>query len=131
MAAVSPIAAAAEQAATQPHTTAFTRGAAFVSSARAAAADGLTWSEFGELLVSLLRLMIGAYDGVTGMDGVAKKLAVTATAAQLFDALADKCVPVVAWPVWLLIRTPVRMIVLALAGGAVEALLPLTRRSAA
>lgn len=107
------------------------RGEAFIALAREQARDGLNWGEFGRLLVELLRLMVAALDAVTGMDGPAKKATAIAAAASLFDLLADRCVPLVAWPAWLLIRSPVRMIVLALAGGAVEAILPMTRSAAA
>lgn len=103
------------------------RGEAFLASAKEQARDGLTWGEFGRLLVELLRLMVATLDAVGGLDGAAKKATAVAAAASLFDLLADRCVPLVAYPVWLLIRSPVRIIVLALAGGAVEALLPLTR----
>lgn len=103
------------------------RAAAFLEKAKAAAADGLTWREFGELLVSLLRTLVAAYDQVVGMDGAAKKALVLEAAGQLFDLLADRCVPLIVWPVWGLVRTPVRALVLALASGAVEAILPLVR----
>ncbi|MBU6221769.1 MAG: hypothetical protein KGR24_03380 [Planctomycetes bacterium] len=108
-------------------TAVISRAQAFLALAREQARDGLTWGEFGRLLVELLRLTVAGLDAVTGMTGPAKKAAAVGLAATLFDSLADRCVPLVAYPVWLLIRTPVRMIVLALAGGAVEALLPLTR----
>jgi hypothetical protein len=47
--------------------------------------------------------------------------------ASLFDALADKAVPVSAWPLWMLARPAVRSLVIALASGAVEQILPLVR----
>jgi hypothetical protein len=40
---------------------------------------------------------------------------------------ADNCIPLVLWPVWGLARGPVRLLVLALASGAIEQLLPLVR----
>lgn len=103
------------------------RGEAFLALAREQARDGLTWQEFGRLLVELLRLMVVTLDAVSGMDGAAKKATAIAAAASLFDLVADKCVPVVAYPLWLVSRPVIRTLVLALAGGAVEALLPLTR----
>lgn len=103
------------------------RAQAFVMLAVEQSRDGLTWGEFGRLLVELLRLAVAGLDAVTGMTGPAKKAAAVGLAATLFDTLADKCVPLVAYPVWLAIRVPVRMIVLALAGGAVEAILPMIR----
>lgn len=99
----------------------------YIATARLAAADGLTWTEFGELLVSLLRLLIEALDTVSGMTGAEKKAAVVDASGRLFDALADKCVPLAAWPVWILVRPAIRSLVLALAAGAVEPILLLSR----
>ncbi len=99
----------------------------YIASARIAAADGLTWTEFGELLVDLLRLLIEALDAVSGMTGAEKKALVVDAAGRLFDALADKCVPLAAWPVWILVRPAIRSLVLALAAGAVEPILQLAR----
>ena len=48
--------------------------AAFVSAARAVAADGLTWTEFGELMVGLLRLVVAVLDTVTTLTGEQKKI---------------------------------------------------------
>ena len=61
------------------------------------------------------------------VSGVERKAIVLEAVAALFDAVADRCVPLVLWPIWGLIRTPVRALVLALASGAVEAILPLVR----
>ena len=103
------------------------KAAAFVAMAKSAAADGLTWSEFGELLVALLRVLVEAFDSVSGMTGPEKKAAVLDAAAMLFDAVADKCVPLAAWPIWILVRPAVRSLVLALASGAIEPILQLSR----
>jgi hypothetical protein len=100
---------------------------AFISAARSSAADGLTWAEFGELLVALLHLAVAALDAVGGMTGEEKKGAVLDGVAALFDAVADRCVPLMLWPLWGLCRGPVRLLVLALASGAVEQILPLVR----
>jgi hypothetical protein len=48
-------------------------------------------------------------------------------AAALFDALAPMAVPVVAYPFWLIVRPAVRALVLAIASGAIEQLLPVVR----
>jgi len=48
-------------------------------------------------------------------------------AAALFDELADKAIPTVLWPFWVLARPSVRSLVLALASGAVEQILPMLR----
>lgn len=100
---------------------------AFIVAAEQAAAGGITWSEFGELLLAFLRLAIKTADTIGGMTGPQKKAAVLAGVAALFDAVADKAVPPVVWPVWLLARPAIRSLVLALASGAVEVLLPMLR----
>lgn len=102
---------------------------AYIETAKSAAADGLTWNEFGELLVSLLRLAVRLAD-LLQLSGPEKKAIVLEAVAALFDALADRCVPVLLWPVWLAARGPVRALVLALASGAVESILPLVRAQA-
>ena len=100
---------------------------AFISAAKSAAADGLTWQEFGELLVAFLRLSTALYDEVAAMTGAEKKAAVLDAVGRLFDAVADKCIPLAAYPIWYIARPAVRSLVLALASGAVEQLLPLVR----
>lgn len=99
---------------------------AFVSLAKQKATDGLTVAEFAELAVALMRVTIDALDSIPA-DGKQKKEWVLEAVGLLFDALADKCVPVVAWPAWVLLRPGVRQLVMLAAGGAVEALLPLVR----
>lgn len=88
---------------------------------------GLTWGEFGTLLIELLRLVVAGLDAVTTMSGPAKKAAAVGVAAGLFDTFADKAVPLVAYPFWIVARPIIRTLILALAGGAVEAILPMTR----
>ncbi len=104
--------------------------AEFVLDAKAKAADGLTWGEFGELLTSLLRLTVSILDRVSSMTGAEKKAAAIEAAGMLFDAVADYAVPTLLLPVWFLIRPAVRSLVLALAGGAIETLLPMIRGQA-
>jgi hypothetical protein len=101
--------------------------AAFLEVAKAKAAGGITWAEFGELLIALLRLSVETLDAVLGMSGSEKKALVLEAVAALFDQLADKAVPVVVWPVWILARPAIRALVLAIASGAIEIVLPLTR----
>lgn len=100
---------------------------AFTTEARVIAADGLTWSEFGELMLSLLRLVVKFLDTVSAMTGQEKKALAVDAVAALFDAVADKAVPALAWPVWILARPAVRSLVLAIAAGTIEQLLPLVR----
>lgn len=100
---------------------------AFLSSAREQARDGLTWAEFGRLLVELLYLAVAALDAVQGLSGPEKKsIAITAVAA-LFDSFADRCVPIAAWPAWLIIRPAVRLLILSISAGAIEAILRISR----
>lgn len=100
---------------------------AFAFLARQEFHGGLTWGEFGTLLIELLRLVVAGLDAVTTMTGPAKKAAAVGAAEGLFDTFADRCVPLVAYPVWIVARPIIRTLVLALAGGAVEAILPMTR----
>jgi len=100
---------------------------AFLETAKSAAADGITWAEFGELVVALLRLVVTFLDTVSTLTGAEKKALALDAVAGLFDAVADKAVPTLAWPVWILARPAVRALVLALASGAIEQLLPLVR----
>lgn len=99
---------------------------AFVATAQSVAADGLTIGEFAELSVALLRVTIEAVESIP-IDGPSKKAWVLEGIAMLFDAVADKAIPLALYPVWVLVRQPVRSLVLAVAGGAVESILPLIR----
>jgi hypothetical protein len=99
----------------------------YIASAKVAAADGLTWSEFGELLLALLRIVVSALDSVATLSGKEKKALTLDAVARLFDAVADYAVPVTLYPIWLVARPAVRSLVLALAGGVLEQLLPLVR----
>jgi hypothetical protein len=99
---------------------------AYVLTAKLAAADGITWAEFGELLTGLLRTLTQAAELLT-LPGPEKKAIVLTAAASLFDATADKCVSPWLWAFWLVIRPSVRSLVLAIAAGSVEQILPLVR----
>lgn len=116
-----PILAAAEPAAL------FDKITEYIAAAKVAAADGLTWGEFGELLLALLRLVVAVLDNVQTLAGPAKKALALDAVARLFDAVADYAVPVALYPVWILTRPAIRSLVLALAGGVIEQLLPLVR----
>lgn len=118
--------AAAPLAAASPFTDVVHAAQAYIATAKVAAVDGLTWAEFGELLVGLLRLSVRAAD-LLNVPGEQKKAVVMEAAAMLFDALADKAVPTLLWPVWILVRPSVRALVLALASGAIEQVLPMVR----
>lgn len=99
---------------------------AYIATAKVAAADGLTWQEFGELLVGLLRLSVRMAD-LIDLPGPDRKAIVLTAVAALFDTVADRAIPTVLWPVWLLARPAIRSLVLSLAAGAVEQILPMVR----
>lgn len=99
------------------------------ATAREQAKDGLTWSEFGRLLVQLLHVVVAGLDAVAGMTGPQKREVAITAAASLFDLLADRCVPLAVWPAWALLRPATRVLVLSLASGAIEALLRISRSS--
>lgn len=100
---------------------------AFVETSRTIAADGLTWAEFGELMTALLRLVVTTLDTVSTMTGAEKKALALEAVGSLFDTVADYAVPMTVYPIWLLVRSPIRALVLAIASGAIEQLLPLVR----
>ena len=112
-------------------TTVVAQANAFMASAREQARDGLTWAEFGRLLVGLLHLVVAGLDAVSTLTGPEKKSVALTAAATLFDTFADLCVPVTLYPFWLIIRPATRTLILALASGGVEALLAISRSSPA
>jgi len=103
---------------------------AFIASARLKAAGGLTVAEFGSLVVEVIRLAVAGLDTITTLDGPGKKAWSLACVGTLFDAVADSCVPLLARPVWWIVRPAVRTLVLSAAGGALEQILALTRAAA-
>ena len=103
---------------------------ALIAGARLKAAGGLSVSEFGSLVVEVIRLAVAGLDTISTLDGEAKKNWAIACVGTLFDAVADSCVPLLARPVWWVIRPAVRTLVLSAAGGALEQILMLTRAAA-
>jgi hypothetical protein len=99
---------------------------AYIAVARSTAADGLTVSEVGELIVSAMRLAIATVDSIP-VAGADRKTMVLEFVACVFDEFADKAVPLVAWPIWIIAKPAIRAVVLAAASGAIESLLPLVR----
>jgi hypothetical protein len=99
---------------------------AYVQRAKELASDGLSVADFAELATSLLRLVVSALDSIPA-DGEQKKVWAVAAVATLFDAVADKCVPIYFVPFWVVSRPTVRAIVLLAAGGVVQSLLPIVR----
>jgi hypothetical protein len=103
---------------------------AFIASARLKAAGGLTVAEFGSLTVEVIRLAVAGLDTITTLDNPGKKAWAIACVASLFDSVADACIPLLARPVWWIVRPAVRTLVLSAAGGALEQILALTRAAA-
>jgi hypothetical protein len=103
---------------------------ALIAGARLKSAGGLTVSEFGSLTVEVIRLAVAGLDTISTLDKPAKKAWALACVGTLFDAVADSCVPTLAWPVWFILRPAVRTLVLSAAGGALEQILVLTRAAA-
>lgn len=101
----------------------------FIFSARIKAQGGLTVSEFGSLTVEVIRLAVAGLDTISTLDGPAKKSWALACVGNLFDAVADSCVPFAAKPIWWIVRPAVRTLVLSAAGGALEQILKLTREA--
>lgn len=100
---------------------------AFLDQASELAKDGLSWTEFGELLLAVIRISVTTLDDVRQMTGAEKKELVLEAVAALFDRLADKAVPQVVYPLWLLAKPSIRSLILALSSGAVEIVLPMVR----
>jgi hypothetical protein len=89
-------------------------------------ADGMSVSDLAEATVGGMRLAIGLLDRLE-MPGAEKKQEVLKLVDFFFDQFADLCVPLVAKPIWWLVKPAVRALILSLASGAVESLLPLVR----
>lgn len=115
--------------ATPDLTTLSTQISTYLATAQETAKDGLTWKEFGRLLVGLLYLIVSSLDAISTLTGPQKRQVAVAAAATLFDTFADKCVPIAAWPGWMVFRPATRLLVLSLAAGATEALLKISRSS--
>jgi hypothetical protein len=101
---------------------------AFVATAKVKAAGGITLAEFGELAVALMRVAIEAADAIP-VDGAERKQFVLNAVGLLFDTLADKAIPALAWPVWIIVKPAARQLLLLVASGAIESLLPLVRKA--
>lgn len=99
---------------------------AFVAVARVRANNGLTVAEFGELFVALMRLAIEAVDALD-RAGAQKKELVLEALDELFEALADRAVPLYAYPFWVIARPAIKAAVMAAASGAIEVVLSLVR----
>jgi hypothetical protein len=122
MVADAPIAAAA------PFADISSKVSAFLASAKQAAQGGLTWQEFGVLVASLVRLCVETLDATQTLTGPEKRAIVLEAVGVLFDTVAGLCVPLAGYPFWLVVRPAARALVIAIAAGTIETLLPLVRK---
>lgn len=99
---------------------------AFIAVAEIKARGGLTFAEFGELFLALMRLAIHAADALDAA-GSQKKELVLGALDELFEALADRAVPLYAYPLWVLFRPAIKAAVMASAAGGIEVVLRLVR----
>jgi hypothetical protein len=99
----------------------------FLATAREQCKGGVSWSEFGRLLVQLLHLLVTGLDTISTLTGKEKKAIVLTAVCTLFDTFADRCVPLAVYPAWLLVRPGTRVLIVSIAAGATEALLQITR----
>lgn len=100
----------------------------FLDRSREQARDGLTWTEFGSMVASLVRLAVEMLDTVQTLTGPEKKVLVLESVGVLFDRLAVMCVPTPAYPFWYIVKAPARALVVAIAAGTIETILPLVRK---
>ena len=121
MVADAPIAAAA------PFADISSKVSAFLVTARVSAKDGLTWGEFGMLVAALVRLTVETLDATHTLTGAEKRAIVLEAVGVLFDSLAVLCVPYGMYPFWYIVRPAARSLVVAIAAGTIETILPLLR----
>lgn len=112
--------------ASQPMTTLGQKVRAFIAVAEVKAKSGLTFYEFGELFLALMRLSIETVDALNAAGSQKKELVLEAL-DELFEALADRAVPLYAYPLWVLFRPAIKAAVMSAASGAIEIVLGLVR----
>ena len=110
-----------------PEATYLEQIAAFLDAVRTRARDGITVSDLTQSTVDAMRLTINLLETVNGMTGDQKKAEVMKLVAYVFDTFSDACVPVLAKPVWWIVKPAVRLLVMQVASGMVESLLPMVR----
>lgn len=98
----------------------------FIEDARRRAADGWSVADLAAVTLDGVRFAMTMLDGLS-MQGQAKKGEVLRVVDYMFDAFSDGCVPLVAKPIWWLVRPAAKALVLQIASGAVESLLPVIR----
>ena len=100
---------------------------AFLATAKVSAKDGLTWMEFGALVAALVKLTVETLDSTKTLTGEEKRAIVLEAVGVLFDSLAVLCVPYATYPFWYIVRPAARSLVVAIAAGTIETILPLLR----
>jgi hypothetical protein len=75
-----------------------------------------------------MRIAIEAADAIP-VEGAERKQFVLNAIAILFDTVADRAIPALAWPVWIILKPAARQLLLLVASGAIESLLPLVRKA--
>jgi hypothetical protein len=123
MVADAPLAAAA------PFNDIASKVSAFLVTARVSAKDGLTITEFGALVAALVRLSVETLDATQNLTGEEKRQIVLEAIGVLFDSVAVLCVPMSLYPFWYFVRPAARALVVAIAAGIIETILPLLRKS--
>lgn len=98
---------------------------AYIAEAKIVANDGLTISEFAELLFGAVRLSVQGVEHVAGLTGPQKRELVMSIAGDIFDNLIMFCIPLPLKPVWWLVAPAARSLCVSLAGGLIEVLVPL------
>lgn len=98
-----------------------------LDTAREQAKGGFNWVKFGQWFVELLHVTVTTLDAVRTLTGREKRDIAVAAVGDLFDIAADRCVPLPLYPAWLAIRGGTRTLVLAMATGAIEAILKISR----
>ena len=99
----------------------------FLIDIRYRASGGLTVAELAQSTADGMRLAMSLLDTVVSMTGEEKKAEVLKLVAYLFDQFSDACVPMLAKPAWWIVKPAVRALILSVASGLVEALLPTVR----
>jgi hypothetical protein len=99
----------------------------FINDVRTRASDGISISDLTQDVMGGMRLAIQLLDAVSAMTGEEKKNEVLKLVAYLFDTYSDACVPLLARPIWWITKPAVRALILSIASGAVESMLPLVR----
>ena len=99
---------------------------AFIANAIAQAQNGMTFAKLGRLVIELLQLSVSGLESIPA-EGKDKKKWALSLVGTLFDSVAGFAVPVYLQPFWFVAKPGVRILVLALADGALEQVLRIVR----